>query len=105
MSNPKPMDKIASEADLKKLSPLGRVLEENRSCDKVKIWRMLFFAVLAILVVLNFVVPNLHPHFVVDKYPGFWPVFGLVVGVIMIFLVKKIIQPLIKRPEDYYGDL
>lgn len=111
MSTPKPVENIVCEADLtklkklKQLSPLGRILEDNRSCVKRSMWRKVFFAGLTILVVLNFVVPNLHPHFGVDKYPGFWPAFGLIVGVIMIYLVKKIVQPLIKRPEDYYGDL
>jgi len=105
MSDTKLVGKIIGEAELSQLSPLGRILEENRNPTKKAAWRKVFFVSLSLVVALSLLVPNLHPHFVVDKYPGFWPVFALVVGVSMIFLVKKIVQPLIKRPEDYYGDI
>ena len=94
-----------SDPHISKLSPLGRWLEENRTPARRGLWRKVMFALLGVLVVLNFIIPNHHPHFGADKYPGFWPVFGLVIGVVMVFFVKKIVQPLIKRPEDYYGDL
>lgn len=88
------------------LCPLGRWLEDNRSAPRLGAWKMLFFGLLALMVVLNFVVSNHHPHFAeMDALPGFWPVISFVMGVAMIFLVKKIVQPFIKRPEDYYGDL
>ncbi|MDL2259922.1 hypothetical protein LJB99_03485 [Deltaproteobacteria bacterium OttesenSCG-928-K17] len=95
----------ATEAELAALSPFGRWLEENRAPGRRSMWRLAMFGLLALLLALNFVVPNHHPHFEIDDIPGFWPAFGLGLGVIMIFLVKKIVQPLIKRPEDYYGDL
>ena len=87
------------------LDGLGCWLETQRRPEKLKIWRYVFFGLLGLTVLLNLIVPNHHPHFEVDKYPGFWPVFGLGVGVVMVFFVKKIVQPLIRRPEDYYGDL
>jgi len=94
-----------SSADLAKLDSLGRFLEENRTPERRRSWRLVMLAVLGLLAVLNFIIPNHHPHFILDKYPLFWPIFGFGVGVIMVFFVKKIVQPLIKRPEDYYGDL
>ena len=97
--------KPASPQDLARLDGLGRFLEENRTPEKRRSWKLVFFGVLGLLVVLNLVVRNHQPHFEIDWIPGFWPVFGLTVGVVMIFFVKKIVQPLIKRPEDYYGDL
>jgi len=97
--------KPASPQDLAKLDGLGRFLEENRTPEKRRAWKLALFAVLGLLVVLNLIVRNHHPHFGIDDIPGFWPVFGLVAGVVMVFFVKKIVQPLIKRPEDYYGDL
>lgn len=95
----------ASSADLAQLDGLGRFLEENRTPERRHTWRIVMFCLLGLLVVLNFIVPNHHPHFGLDKYPLFWPIFGFGVGVIMVFFVKKIVQPLIKRPEDYYADL
>lgn len=93
-------------AAAQQLKGLGACLQANRRPEARRVWRALFFSFLAALVVLNIVaISNLHPHFGIDEMPGFWPVFGLVVGVVMVFFVKKIVQPLIKRPEDYYGDL
>jgi peptidoglycan/LPS O-acetylase OafA/YrhL len=83
----------------------GRILEKNRTPERRRAWRILLYAVLALLLVLNVFFPNHHPHFGIDRFAGFWPAFSFFMGVGMIFLVKKIVQPLIKRPEDYYGDL
>ncbi len=86
-----------------KLSPLGAALECANS--KRRGWLYFFFALLAASLILSLVIANHHPHFVYDAYFGFWAAFGLGVGVLMVFFVKKIVQPLIKRPEDFYGDL
>ncbi len=66
---------------------------------------LLWFAVLAFLLILNIFIRPHHPHFGVDAYWGFWAVFGLGVGCIMVFVMKRVIQPLIVRKEDYYGDI
>ncbi|MDL2210213.1 hypothetical protein LJC26_05360 [Desulfovibrio sp. OttesenSCG-928-O18] len=68
-------------------------------------WLRVFFSVLAVLVALNLFFRPHDPHFVLDAYPGFWAVFGLGVGVVMVFVMKKIVQPLIVRKEDYYNDI
>ena len=95
-----------SEADLSGLSPFGRWLEENRAPLPAAAWKKALFAFLALLCLANLVLRPHEPHFGLDARPLFWPVFGLVLGVAMVFLVKKIVQPLfLKRPEDYYGDL
>ena len=69
------------------------------------LWFLLFFGILALLLLLNLFIQPHHPHFGVDKYPWFWAFFGLGVGLTMIFVMKRIIQPLIVRKEDYYGDI
>ena len=97
--------KAGESLDNTELGALGRCLKANGAPEKVKMWRKVLFAVLGLLVLLNIVIPNHHPHFGVDRVPGFWPAFGFFVGVVMVFFVKKIVQPLIKRPEDYYGDI
>ena len=68
-------------------------------------WLIVWFAVLAFLLLLNIFIHPHHPHFVVDAYWGFWAVFGLGVGCLMVYVMKRIIQPLIVRKEDYYGDI
>ena len=69
------------------------------------LWLMLFFGILALLVILNLFIQPHHPHFGVDAIPGFWAVFGLGVGLVMVYVMKRIVQPLIVRSEDYYGDI
>jgi hypothetical protein len=81
---------------------LGELLAKWR--DNWKTWRIIFFVVLAVLVALNIPFVTHHPHFGLDKYPGFFAGFGLVVGLGMVIVMKKIIQPFIARKEDYYGD-
>jgi TRAP-type C4-dicarboxylate transport system permease small subunit len=88
-----------------KLGFLGRFLDKQLTPERTRTWRIVFFLALAVIALLNIIIRNHHPHFGVDAYPFFWVLFGLIVGVVLVFLVKKIIQPLIKRSEDYYGDL
>ena len=95
-----------SEADLAGLTPLGRWLEENRAPRKAAAWKKALLAVLGFLALVNLFFRPYDPHFGLDSLPFFWPVFALLAGVAMVFLVKKIIQPrFLARPEDYYGDL
>jgi len=72
--------------------------------EKTKTFKYLFFGVLLLLLVLNVPFVTHHPHFGLDKYPGFFAGFGLIVGLAMVIIMKKIVQPFIKREEDYYGD-
>lgn len=78
----------------------GRLLQRMR--DRWKIWRIVFFVILGILVGINVLIHPHHAEFGIDAYPGFWGVFGLVAGLAMVIIMKKIIQPLIARKEDFY---
>ena len=86
-------------------SGLGGLLAAQLTPGRGKIWRNVLFAALAAAAVVGIIIPNHHPHFVYDALPLFWPVFGLVLGLALVFAAKRVIQPIIKRPEDYYGDL
>ena len=68
-------------------------------------WLKAYFALLAFLLVLNVFERPHEPHFGLDSMPGFWAVFGLGVGLAMVWIMKRIVQPLIVRKEDYYGDI
>jgi NADH:ubiquinone oxidoreductase subunit 3 (subunit A) len=68
-------------------------------------WQKAYYGTLIVFVVLNIFIHPHEPHFTLDAYPGFWAVFGIVVGMAMVYVMKRIIQPLIVRKEDYYGDI
>ena len=83
-------------------SKLGDLL--LRWSEKKNTFKRIFYAVLVVLCILNVPFVTHHPHFGLDKYPGFFAAFGLIVGLAMVVIMKKIIQPFIARKEDYYGD-
>lgn len=98
-------------------SGIGDWLEGQRSRGKT--WLMALICALGLLVVANFFVHPEggdhhaayatsvfmeidHPHFVYDAYPAFWAVFGLGVALLMTVILKKIVFPILGRPEDLY---
>ena len=82
---------------------LGGLLAKWR--DNAKVWKYIFFGVLIVLCVLNVFIYSHHGHFWhLDETPGFFAAFGLIVGLAMVIIMKKIVQPFIARKEDYYGD-
>ncbi len=70
--------------------------------DHQPLVKKLFFAALGLLVVSNFFILPDHPHFGVEKIPGFWAVFGTAVGVLFVLFLKKVVFPLIGKSEDFY---
>lgn len=42
-----------------------------------------------------------HPHFEIEKIPGFFEIFGFIAFVFIVF-AGKALRPLIMRDEDYY---
>lgn len=82
------------------MSLFGMLLNWLRS--KTCVLAVLFFLGLAGLVVANVFIRPHEVEFVYDAYPGFWSVFGLVGGLAMVIIMKKIVQPMISRGDDYY---
>ncbi|SNS07314.1 hypothetical protein SAMN04488503_2580 [Humidesulfovibrio mexicanus] len=82
------------------MSLFGMLLNWLRS--KTGIISALFFLGLAGLVLANVFIRPHHAEFGLDAYPGFWAVFGLVGGLAMVIIMKKIVQPMISRGDDYY---
>ncbi len=85
------------------MSGLGKFLERQQSA--AGLWTGRLFVVLGMLVAANFFLRPEEPHFGFDARPLFWPVFGLGVGVVMVLLMKRVVQPLLLRKEDYYDDI
>ena len=80
---------------------LGEKLDTARK-QNIKAWKTGFWIFLGLIVAANLVVRPHHAEFGLDAYPGFWAVFGLVVTVAMVFVMKKIIQPMLVRPEENF---
>jgi hypothetical protein len=60
------------------------------------------YAVLAVMVVLNFFISSPHPHFEAERIPGFWAVFGLGVAVILARLAKGAAHTFLGKDVDFY---
>ncbi len=80
---------------------IGVWLEKMRHYPRM--WLTLFLLYLLVLVVLSFEVPNLHPHFPIEKIvPGFWSLFGLVVAFLLARLSKGAAHKVLGKDEDFY---
>ena len=84
------------------MSALGKFLQQQARHSRF--WFRLFLIGLAVLLALNAFIRPEHPHFGVDAYPLFWPAFGLGGGLLLVLIVKKLVQPIIVKNEDYYHD-
>lgn len=82
------------------MSLFGMLLSWLR--EKSGVLSVLFFLGLAGLVGANVFLRPHEAEYVFDVYPGFWAVFGLVGGLAMVIIMKKIVQPMISRGDDYY---
>ncbi|MCK4388764.1 MAG: hypothetical protein KAV83_00825 [Desulfobacterales bacterium] len=80
---------------------LGDWLEKTR-IKHAKIWMGVFITIMAALVIFNLFIRPHHVEFGYDAYCGFWAVFGLGVCLLMVFVMKKIVQPFLAGPEDSY---
>lgn len=76
---------------------LGSWLEKAR--ERSGAFKTLLFVVLAALVGLSLFIPH-EPEFPAEKLPGFWPLFALIGTVVMIVVLKKIVYPILARPEE-----
>ena len=78
---------------------LGAKLEYTRKRHAGR-WKQGLPLFLGLLLTANIFVHPPHAEFGIDAYTGFWAAFGLVVTVTMVLIMKKIIQPLLVRPEE-----
>ena len=77
----------------------GEKLDSTRK-QNIKAWKRGFWIFLGLIIGANFFIHPHHAEFGLDAYPGFWAVFGLVVAMVMVFVMKKIIQPMLARAEE-----
>ncbi len=60
------------------------------------------YAVLAVLLGLNFLISSPHPHFEAERIPGFWAVFGLGVAVALARLAKGAAHTFLGKEVNFY---
>jgi hypothetical protein len=64
--------------------------------------RNLFFIALGLLVLLNaFIYPH-DPHFGIDRFPGFWSLFGLAGALILAKGAKGLAHTILGKDENFY---
>ncbi len=63
-----------------------------------------FFAVLVLVVVLDFFVERHETGFIGDRIYGFWSIFGLAGCLAMAFFCKLASRIWLKKDENYYDD-
>jgi hypothetical protein len=83
---------------------LGNFLDRMRRGRSVRAWKLGLFVFLGAALAVNFFVYPHQAEYFLDNYPGYWGLFGLLVSVAMILVMKKIVYPLLRRPEDKDDD-
>lgn len=100
------MDNSRDE-DTSKFPALGRVLLwVDRPGSANRIFRGLVLGSLALACALVFAagfLVDMHGHFVVDDFGGFYAIYAFIMFTGLI-LAAKGLRRLIRRPENYYGD-
>lgn len=81
---------------------IGKFLEFLVS--KTKTLRWIMFGILALLVVLDVIIPAKYERFPWDGIGGFGAVYGFVSCVLIIVVSKALGYALLYRPEDYYDE-
>ena len=64
--------------------------------------KWLFFGELGLLIVQNHFIQNHHPHFALEKFPGFWAFFGLAVALVLGRVAKGLAHTVLGKDESFY---
>jgi|TARA_B100000315_G_C14595801_1_gene599160 hypothetical protein len=78
-----------------------KLLEIIEALRKMKIKRIAY-GVLALLILVDFIIPRHEIHFFGDKIPGFWSFFGFIACVVIIVASKWLGKYGLMKDEDYY---
>ena len=60
------------------------------------------YGILVLLVMVDFIIPRHEIHFIGDKIPGFWSIFGFIACVVIIIVSKWLGKNGLMKDEDYY---
>ena len=62
------------------------------------------YLILILIVIIDFFIPRHEIHFIGDRIPGFWSLFGLVACILIILISKWIGHLGIMQDENYYNE-
>ena len=70
----------------------------------VVLWCAVALAALVLIDAIPALVDNHHAHTSIERFPGFWAVFGFVACVVIILVSKAFGKAGIMQREDYYDE-
>ena len=79
---------------------LGNFLDRMRKGRSLRVWKLALLLFLGAMLAVDFFAYPYRGETFLDNHPGHWAVFCLLVSVAMILVMKKVVQPLLRRPED-----
>ena len=79
---------------------LLKIIEKLRT----KIMKKIAYAVLIIIIIMDFFIPRQELHFFGDEIPGFWSIFGFIACILIILISKWIGRLGIMQDENYYNE-
>ena len=71
---------------------------------RTKIMKKIAYAMLILIIVVDFFIPRHDIHFIGDEIPGFWSLFGFVACILIILISKLIGRFGIVQDENYYNE-
>ena len=69
-----------------------------------KIMKRIAYAMLILIIVIDFFIPRHEIHFFGDRIPGFWSLFGFIACILIILISKWIGHLGIMQDENYYNE-
>jgi hypothetical protein len=69
---------------------------------RYRAFKVLLFTALGLLVLVNLLILPHHPHFGLEKIPGFWALFGVIGAIILARVCKGAAHTFLGKKEDYY---
>ena len=69
-----------------------------------KTMKRIAYAMLILIIVIDFFIPHHEIHFFGDGIPGFWSLFGFVACILIILISKWIGRLGIMQEENYYNE-
>ena len=71
---------------------------------RTKTMKKIAYAMLILIIVIDYFIPRHEIHFIGDGIPGFWSLFGFVACILIILISKWIGRLGIMQNENYYNE-